>query len=194
MTDDPRPMFFRTADQVGRAIAEVGAEQLDQPTPCQEYDVRALLGHLLSVYRRVSTVMAGGEARDVPQVTTGVADDGWQDAFADARTRLADTLADATVLDTPYTFPFGTLPGSAALRAFTFELGVHTWDLVKATNQEAALDPEVGAAALAAARQGLPAEPRDGLPFAAVVRVPDDADVYDQLAGWAGRNPHAVRA
>lgn len=190
MTDDTRPMFFRAADQVQRVVAEVGAEQLTQPTPCPEYDVDALLGHVLSVFRRVSTVMSGGQARDVPQVITGIAADGWQEAVQQARKDVGDVLADAAVLDAMYTFPFGTLPGSAALRGFVFELGVHTWDLATATNQNTPLDPEIGAAALEAARQGLPAEPRDGLPFAAVVPVPDDADVYEQLAGWAGRNPY----
>ena len=193
MTDDPRPMFFRSADQIQGLVAGVRAEQLTQPTPCQEYDVQALLGHILYVFRRVTTVMAGGQASDVPHVTTGIAADGWHDAFTDARSRLEDTLADAAVLDTTYTFPFGTLPGSAALGGFVFELGVHTWDLVAATGQQVELDPEIGATALATARQALPAEPRDSLPFDAVVPVPEDADVYDQLAGWAGRDPYAVR-
>lgn len=189
--DDPRPMFLRTADQARRAADEVRVEQLAQPTPCTELDVRALLGHLLTVFRRTSTVMTGGQALDVPQVTTGVADDGWPAAFQEARAELADAVADAAVLDTTYTFPFGSVPGFAALRMFTCELGVHTWDLVKATNQHLPLDPEVGVAALAAAHQGIPAEPRESMPFAPVVPVPDDADVYDRLVAWTGRNPYA---
>lgn len=189
--DDTRPMFFRAADQARAAVGEVRAEQLTEPTPCSEYDVRALLGHMLTVFRRVSTVLTGGQAQDVPQVTTGIADASWSDAFREARAQLGDVLADGAVLDTTYAFPFGTVPGFVALRNFTLELSVHTWDLVKATKQQAALDPEIGAAALAAARQGLPAEPRDNLPFAPVVPVPDDADVYDQLVAWTGRDPYA---
>lgn len=189
--DDPRPIFLRAADQARRVADGVRVDQLDQPTPCSEYDVRALLGHVLTVFRRPSTVMTGGDALDVPQVTTDVADDGWPTAFSGARARLGDALADAAVLDTTYTFPFGTVPGFAALRMFTCELGTHTWDLVKATNQQLVLDPEVGAAALAAAHQGIPAEPRDSMPFASMVPVADDADVYDRLVAWTGRDPYA---
>lgn len=188
--DDPRPLFFRAADQVQRAVSGVRATQLAQPTPCAEFDVRALLGHLLSVFRRVGWVAGGGDGSEVPHVTTGIGDDDWPGAFLEARARLEQNLADDAVLDTMLTFPFGTMPGAAALRMFTGELAMHGWDLVTATGQSMPLDPDLGMFAFAAAREGIPAEPRGGdMPFAPVVSVSDDADVYDQLAGWLGRDP-----
>jgi uncharacterized protein (TIGR03086 family) len=68
------------------------------------------------------------------------------------------------------------------------ELATHTWDLAQAVDPAADLDPGLGVFALDTAREVAPAERRgEGRPFGPVQPVPDRADVYDQLAGWLGR-------
>src|SRR3954453_8855863 len=87
---DPRPAF---ATAVGTAVDAMGAvrpDQLSGPTPCTEFDVRTLLGHLLSVLRRVAAVGRGESPFSVPQVSTDVPDDGWGAA---ARAAADDVLA-----------------------------------------------------------------------------------------------------
>src|SRR4051794_5368167 len=58
-TTDPRPAFAGAVALAVDTAAAVRPDQLDRPTPCPEYDVRALLGHLLSVLRRVAAVGRG---------------------------------------------------------------------------------------------------------------------------------------
>jgi len=187
---DTRPLLFRTLDPTGRVASGVAADQLPAPTPCSEYDVRALLGHIVAVLRRVTHVASGGDPFDIPQVITDVADDEWPELYQQARQQLDAAWTDADVLDRMLTLPFGTMPGRAAAAAYTVEVTTHGWDLAEATGQTEALDLEVGAAALGMAQQFIPAQPRGGpVPFAAPAGVPADAGVYEQLAAWMGRQP-----
>ncbi len=191
MTDfvsDPRPMFAAALDQTQRLIDTVGPADLDLPTPCPEYDVRTLLGHLLTVAARIDLALRGGNPLDIPMVTTGV--DDVPAAWKERRTALDATLADDAVLGKICTLPWGTLPGAAAIGAYTGELATHSWDLAKATDRMDLLDNAIATHCLPLVRENLPADPRGGhVPFGPVVRVPDDASPYDQLAAWQGRQP-----
>src|SRR3954467_4071432 len=175
-TTDPRPAFAGAVALAVDTAAAVRPDQLDRPTPCPEYDVRALLGHLLSVLRRVAAVGRGAPPFSVPQVTTDVPDDGWGAAARAAADDVLAVWADDTLLDRELTLPYGTHRGGVALATYTGELSTHTWDLAAATGQSPAWDDDALAVALAGSRHVLPAEGRGGrLPFAAVVPVPDDA-------------------
>ncbi|MBZ5735447.1 TIGR03086 family protein [Nocardioides sp. TRM66260-LWL] len=160
---------------------------LDRPTPCDEYDLRTLLGHLLTVVERIRVVTAGGHFSEVPQVTV-VPDDERADAWHAAVARLRDALP-LVDLARPVTAPFGTLPAGAVLISYVGEVAVHTWDLAAAVDRRDLLDAAVAAPLLAAAMQRLPAQGRAQMPFGDVVPVADDAGAFDRLVGWFGRRP-----
>ena len=187
---DPRPLFLHAADQAVGLLAGLAPSELDGPTPCTEYDVRTLAGHVLTVMRRIAHVAGGGDALDVPRVTQVPDAELGGTAEAD-RGRLAQAWSDDAVLDRVMVLPFGTMPGRAAAFAYTQELAVHGWDLATAVGRQGALDPGLAAAVLPAARQFVPAAVRGGpVPFGPVVEVGPDAGPYAQLVGWLGRDPH----
>jgi hypothetical protein len=70
------------------------------------------------------------------------------------------------------------------------ELGVHTWDLLRATGRAVPLDDEVAERGLAFMQQGLTEDNRGGA-FAPAVSVTDDASAYERLVAFAGRDPRA---
>jgi uncharacterized protein (TIGR03086 family) len=186
---EPRPLFGKALDQAARVIAAAGDETLERSTPCDDYDVRALCGHMVSVLRRIDHVGAGGRPFDIPQVTTDVPD-GFPEAFATARVGLEKTWADDAVLDKVLVLPFGEFPGRIALSAYTQEIVMHSWDLAKALGRLDLLEDELAEAVLPIAHRAVPPEPRGGrIPFGPVVEVPADAGVYAQLAGYLGRQP-----
>ena len=82
---DPRPLFDRALDIAGKVIDGVAPGQLEAPTPCSEYDVRLLLGHMVAVLDRVAVVGTGADWSTTPQIVEGVDDGGWTDAWAGAR-------------------------------------------------------------------------------------------------------------
>jgi uncharacterized protein (TIGR03086 family) len=186
---DPRPAFATAVETAVDAMGAVRPEQLSGPTPCTEFDVATLLGHLLSVLRRVAAVGRGESPFSVPQVSTDVPD-GWGAA---ARAAADDVLAvwtDDALLDRELTLPYGTHRGAVALATYTGELSTHTWDLAAATGQSPAWDDAAVAVGLAGTHHVLPADGRgERIPVALVVPVPGDAPLIEQLVGWQGRVP-----
>ncbi|MFF4255963.1 hypothetical protein ACFY1L_32625 [Streptomyces sp. NPDC001663] len=70
------------------------------------------------------------------------------------------------------------------------ELVTHTWDLSDSLGHPLELDPELADFALTTARRVLPDPQRDEqTPFADVLPTPAEADTYQQLAAWLGREP-----
>jgi uncharacterized protein (TIGR03086 family) len=190
MTTDPRPHFFSAARTACETVQAVSADQLPLPTPCTDYDVRTLLGHLVAVFRRVTSVAAGIPAVGHAPLVTGVPDEGWGAAARAALRELEQAWADPAVLRREMVLPFGTLPGAAALASYTGEVLTHTWDLAVSTRRWPDWDDAVVSGALAAVRSKLPtAERPPGVPFADAVPVPDDAPVIDRLVAWQGRDP-----
>ncbi|QBI54358.1 TIGR03086 family metal-binding protein [Streptomonospora litoralis] len=187
-TTDPRPRFDRALDQTDHLVAAVLPGELAAPTPCAEYDVRALCGHMVAVLDKLARLGAGRSAAEVPDVVD-VADD-HAGAFRRARAEVEHVWRDDAVLDRRIALPWATLPGREALTAYTHEFTVHSWDLAHATNRRTGLDEALAADALAWFARFEPSEARgEQGPFGAAVPVPDDADAYTRLAGFVGRHP-----
>ncbi len=78
--DDPRALFARAVDLGGSVIDAVRPDQLSDPTPCPDFDVRGLLGHLVTVLERVAALGRGDDPFDLPP-RAEVGDDGWAAAW-----------------------------------------------------------------------------------------------------------------
>jgi len=184
---DPRP-HYRTALTWVRTLADgVPADRLTDPTPCAEWDVRGMLGHLVATVDRVRVIGEGGDPQTTPRVVEGIADDCWTDALAAAEDKMAAVWADDAVLDELVTVPWGRVPGRAAVWGYIREALVHGWDLAVATGQSPEADPATAEAALAETKRVMPAEPRGGpIPFAAPVAPRPGAGPTEQLANWCG--------
>ena len=198
---DPRPILDRAITVGGAVIAGVRQEQLADPTPCTDMNVRALLTHLVGVLDRIAAL---GNNEDPFAVTDNpVPDDRWPDAWKASGRRAADAWSDDALLERPMALPWIQGSGAEVLTSYFSELTVHTWDLATATGQQPHWDDTVVTAALEA-RQILPAENRRALfeeisaamgldevaiPFAEAVPVPVDAPAIDRLVAWNGREP-----
>ena len=187
---DPRPAFARAVALGGEVISAVRADQFTAPTPCDGFDVHDLLGHLVTVLRRLAAVGRGEDALSVPDVVRGVPDDGWRAAWDAGANEVQDAFADPEVLGRPLVFHFATLPGAVAMGVYLSEVTVHTWDLARATGQRPAWDDTVVLSGLGTMVVALPADQRGGvIPFGPVVPVADDAPAIDRLVAWLGRRP-----
>ncbi|HET6738853.1 MAG TPA: TIGR03086 family metal-binding protein [Kribbella sp.] len=186
-TDDPRPMFIRALNQAQLLIEAVEPRELGLPTPCTDWDVRTLRGHLLTVIGRIDLALSGSDIFSIPTVTeTDDVDGVWKER----RTALEATLAEDGVLDRVCRVPWGTVSGAVALNSYARELATHSWDLAKATGRLDVLDDDIATYLLPLAEQYLPAEPRGGhIPFDPPTPVTDDAPPYDRLVAWQGRRP-----
>lgn len=185
---DPRPSYARALSWAHGLIAAVTPEQLDDPTPCDEFDVRALIGHLVATVDRAEAIGRGLPPLTVAPVVTGVPDDGWAAAFAAATDRALAVWRDDALLDAVVGVPWGEVPGRAAVWGYLNEALVHGWDLAVATGQDPEADPDLAEAVLPAVTPAIPAEMRGGpVPFGPVVEPAPGAGPTERLANWSGR-------
>jgi uncharacterized protein (TIGR03086 family) len=202
---DIRTVFARALATGGDVIGNVRPEQLDGPTPCPDYDVRTLIGHLVGVLERVTRMGRGENPFEAPDRVSGLADDAWLPAWSDAAQRVTDAWADDISLVRIVHLPWAQESGALTLASYCNEITVHTWDLATATGQHPAWDDEVVATAWDSFR-GMPGEGRAemfaavkaampepyrsaGDPWTDAVPVADDAPLIDRLVAWNGRRP-----
>jgi len=189
-TTDPREIHRRAMAQTESIVAAVGPGQLGLPTPCAEYDVRALLSHVVGGLNRVAIAGEGGDALARPARADDVPDDGWLAAYRAAADRAVAASADDAKLDALVELPWGKVPGRVAVAGYGQEILTHGWDLAQATGQPTERDPELASWALAGAKRILPPDARGAeVPFGPVVEAPPGAGPYAQLAAWLGRQP-----
>ncbi|CCH80370.1 conserved hypothetical protein [Nostocoides japonicum T1-X7] len=183
---DLRPVLARALDQAGRLVTSTDPSDASRPTPCDEYDVAALVDHLQAVVRRIGAVVRGEPFFSVPREWHS---EDWAADWVAGRAGTDSALAGAD-LERVVDVPWGQAPVGAALGMYVSELATHAWDLAVATGRTAGLDDELAAISLTGAMDKLPREGRGPeIPFGPVVDVPQDAPAYDRLVGWNGRDP-----
>ena len=184
---DPRKPLAAALDQAGSLIATVQPEQAHLPTPCDEYDVSQLIGHLQAVVRRIGVVLDGKPFWSVPREMEST---DWIEDWKAGRAATEAVLADDAILTREVSVPWGTVPGASAAASYIGELSVHSWDLATAIGRLDLLDDSLATAALPAYMDKVPAEPRGPeIPFGPVVEVGEDATPYERLVAWTGRDP-----
>ncbi|QYG93070.1 TIGR03086 family protein [Iamia sp. SCSIO 61187] len=190
--DDARPSpetLVPAAAATFTAIVEgIGDDQLDAATPCADYDVAALVGHLL--HWGPSLVGAGRKEVVPPPEGDEVPAEGSWRAGLEAHVAALTAAWSApgawegtTRMGGPMEMPAATVGGIVLA-----ELVVHGWDLARATGQQPSWpDPllEVAHAELSAMAE---VGRRMGA-FGPEVAVAEDAPVLDRLLGVAGRDP-----
>lgn len=184
---DPRKPLAAALDQAGSLIAAVQPDQAHLPTPCDEYDVSQLIGHLQAVVRRIGVVLDGKPFWSVPREIEST---DWIEDWKAGRAATEAVLADDAILTREVSVPWGTVPGASAAASYIGELSVHSWDLATAIGRLDLLDDSLATAALPAYMDKVPAEPRGPeIPFGPVVEVGEDATPYERLVAWTGRDP-----
>jgi uncharacterized protein (TIGR03086 family) len=188
-TIDATTALERAYDDLAKVVANLDAAQLALPTCSPDWDVKALLNHILGGGLMYAAVNAGEAASEDAGDVVG--DDPMRAIAEVARINL-ESWCGAGALDGDRTYPWGTFPASAGLVINVSEVAVHAWDIAQATGQLASLDTDVATVVYDFYRH----VPLDGYRahgvFGAEVEVADDAPVTDRLLGYLGREgaPH----
>lgn len=181
---DPRPIYAAATEWVSGLMAAVPSSHLDAPTPCPDFDVIALSGHLRGTALRAVALADGTNVLTV-SMTDRIHDADFYRATVQSACEL---WSDDALLDTPVTAPWGVVPGAGALWGFVNETLVHGWDLAVATGQDPEAPPGLAEAMLPVAHGFIGEEMRGpGAPFAAAVPGRAGAGPTEILANWNGR-------
>jgi uncharacterized protein (TIGR03086 family) len=167
-------------------LANVEPSQLDAPTPCASWDVRALINHFVGTARWWAVTVAGGDVNTDADYASGDFVAAYQESIKIA---VAAFEADGA-LEKMVTLPFGEFPG-VVLRGFAaLDQFAHGWDLARAIGQPTDLDPGLATGLLSQSRSVITDALRgpDGqAPFGPVREAPAGSEPADQLAAFLGR-------
>jgi uncharacterized protein (TIGR03086 family) len=178
----------RALQATGAIVAGVGADQLAGPSPCDGWDVRELLNHVVAGNFWVSPLVAGRSIDDVGDRLDG---DQLGDDPAAAYERSAEEAAAAflepAAMDRPVAVSYGPVPARLYCGHRLIDVLIHGWDLAQATGQDTTLAPDlVEACAIVVAPQ---AELLVGSgAFGTSVDLGPDADPQQRLLATLGRS------
>ena len=177
----------RAVGEFGDRLAAVRPDQWTAPTPCSEWDVRALANHLIGEQLWVPPMLAGRTVADVGTAFDGdVAGDDPAATYATAARAAVDAFGEPDALTRTVHLSFGDFPGQDYLEQLTADLVVHSWDLARATGGAERLDPDLVHWALTWVEGVADLLAGSGL-FGPVVSVPPDADEQTRLLALTGR-------
>ena len=169
-------------------VANVDTTQFTLPSPCGDFDVRALIKHMVDGNYHFVNIARGEPGDAVPATDDFIHDDPLTSYEHSARA-LSAAWNTPGVLEKTVQLPFGAFPGAFALGIHTVEVIMHGWDLAKATGQPTELAPDLYAVAWAYCKDIDDSFRGPGRPFGPAVTPAPDASDTQRLVAWLGRQP-----
>jgi uncharacterized protein (TIGR03086 family) len=170
-------LFARSTEWTASKIPGA-VDQLQARTPCDEWDVRALLNHVIDTQEYFAATARGEEASlPSPTPPARIGDDPVA-AYDEIRTETLRAYGEPGVIEKT---------GPSLGIAFADQL-VHGWDLAKATGQDATMPDDLASAAFGMLDGRLTDDQR-GAGFGPAVKVGDGASPQDRLLAYTGRQP-----
>lgn len=183
MIDDLDALDLATGE-FGRYLEGVSAGHLVLPTPCDEWDVRYLIAHVVGGCRFAVAVLDGVPSSEAIEqiMSTGQLGDRPVEDFASAAAEQRRRFRKPGALDDVVDHPLGMISTDRFLRFRTFDCALHAWDLAVAIGADATLDPVLVDAVLRIVRS----EPA-GMGFGLDPTRAIDGAPQQQLLALAGR-------
>ena len=191
---DVRADFDRAVEEFGRrvrATPPAGDAMWSRPTPCAEWDVRDLVGHLVGELRWMPPLLEGRTIAEVGGALDGDllgADP--HAAWDGAVTEVDAALSAPGVLDRTVHLSYGDRPAADYVAEVTSDLTVHSWDLARGIGADDRIDPHLVERAHARVAPMAKEIGESGM-FGTPVDVGDDADLQTRLLAVVGRDAGA---
>ncbi|MFM9594590.1 TIGR03086 family metal-binding protein [Streptomyces scabiei] len=186
---EAHPYMVECATEAARVARGVTADDLDRPTHCGAWDVRALVNHwvLYTSHGLEHRALRKPLPEELTQRDFTAAPD-WADAYAARLDRAVTAWADPAVWEGDIDLGMGPLPAADLAGMIIKEMAVHGWDVATATGQSFRVPDDTARFVLGVVEtHGDLYRRYDG--FADPVPVPADAPVFDRALASSGRNP-----
>jgi uncharacterized protein (TIGR03086 family) len=182
-------VLTKTADLVD------GATEGDwnRPTPCSEYTVKDLVGHMVG-WSSSFEAAANGRTPEGDPAAYQPSEKSAAQFRAAVESIVAGWQANGVDREVSLVGASG-MPGQMVFDMTMMEYLAHGWDLGTATGQSLPYTDDEAEAVLARAQNGPLANAQyrgPGQPFGPIVDVPDDAPAIARFAGFMGRTPAAA--
>lgn len=186
-----RTHFPAAAEAVSGVVTGAGDQPLELATPCQDFDLRALVNHFVGTTQAMARV---GRAEELD------ADDPYgaqrNPSQGDWPTELASNVREvAAAWERPDAWEGTVAMGGAEMPATMIgemamaELLLHGWDLARATGQSLTVSEELARELRRSVEETAELGRKMGA-YGSVVSVGDEASEFEHALAAAGRDPH----
>jgi uncharacterized protein (TIGR03086 family) len=176
-------------------LDRVRADQWSLPTPCAEWDVRALVNHVVTANLTGERLLHGASREDtVALIGTDLVGDDPPAAFERSVAAQAAAFREPGALDQIVHHPAFDMPATQLLEFRIGDLLIHAWDLARAIGADETLDPEVVDAvweSLAPLASALPASGAFGAGASSALGEPASRQLH--LLDLSGRRPNQAQ-
>ena len=172
---------------IGGQVATITDDDLVRPTPCAEWDVAALVSHVLGAVEYYAMLVREGTA-EVRELVVPVAPG---DDLVELHERISHAglavWSAPGALDRECRMLLGSMPTRDALAIHVADLAVHACDLGRALGHSVSLPPRLAETSLATWQGVLARHDLRGIVFTDEVTVSPDADPTERLLAYCGR-------
>ena len=186
--EDLAQLHARSLSATRSLIAGIRPDQWNSPTPCADWDVRALANHIVAGNWWAAELADGHTIAEVGDRLDGdVLGDDAVDAYDRSASAAETVFSKPGAMDAPCAVSYGPVPGSVYCGHRIVDVAIHGWDLAVATGQPTDLDPDLVAGCLDIVRPQAALLAASGA-FGTDV-TPDASTPQSELLTMLGRRP-----
>ena len=172
-------------------LGGIKESQLNDPSPCTEWNVQSLMNHQIKVAQYLHTEITGVGTPDPSSmfaVDGPLPAGGIVAAFEEATKAVLDAAKVPGTLEKVVNTGRGEMPAGRFMMGPFSDILIHKWDLAKATNQDLSIDSALAEVSYNGLSQAIEGARKGGF-FGPEVQVAISASVQDKLLGISGRKP-----
>ncbi len=187
--DDLTGRYERALAELDRHVHDVKPDQWANPTPCTEWDVRALVNHVVYETLWMPPLLEGKTLEEVGDRFDGdqLGEDpvgAWERAAAEALTTIGQEGVTTRTVHTSG----GPSPADRYLGELLFDTAIHGWDLAQGIGVPHTIEAETAADLVTWIEPALPMLEASGR-FGVPVATEGDVDAATRLIALSGRTP-----
>lgn len=182
--------FPSAAQDVIAVVKGVDTGDLDRPTPCTDFELRALVNHFVGTTAALTRVAARQplDPDDPYGSTKDPVSGDWQSELSGNLQQLAAAWADVDAWAGTVDMGGGPMPATMIAEMSLAEMLLHGWDLARATGQELTV-PEDVAAELRRSIEETAELGRSMGAYGDAVAVSEAEPEFARALGASGRDP-----
>lgn len=134
---DVQSTYRQVSSGFDAAVKAAAPDKWDSPSPCEEWNARDVVAHVVAGHRGVVAGVKGGEPTPLGS------DEDPKRAWEEASRAVGEIAADPEALAKEIDGPTGKMPAGEIIGRFVaMDLLVHTWDLARAVGADERLDED----------------------------------------------------
>jgi uncharacterized protein (TIGR03086 family) len=167
-------------------VNQARESDLDRPTPCADWRLGQLLGHMIGHHQGWAASLTGAPVGAEVWDRTDF-DGDMHETYRSAAAAVTAAFEQAELPEKIEVYGYGTIPIRTVLGMHIVDYVVHGWDVAAAIGSDTVPDQELTEAAFAIMKQFPTGRP--SVAFDVMVPPAPDATTLEQLMAYVGRHP-----